>query len=79
MKESTTPKPALLTPKQLAAVLALKTRTVYGLARRGEIPTVRVGRTIRFHLETIIATLQTQQPLATATRPKRKARNQKKD
>jgi excisionase family DNA binding protein len=38
-----------------AAVLGVSTRTVYNLARKGEIPAMRVGREWRFARQNLIA------------------------
>jgi excisionase family DNA binding protein len=38
-----------------AAVLGVSTRTVYSLARKGEIPAMRVGRVGRFARQNLIA------------------------
>ncbi len=37
-----------MTASEVAAMLALPRSTVYELARRGELPCARLGRTIRF-------------------------------
>jgi len=38
----------VMTPAEVAAMLALPKSTVYELARRGELPCARLGRTVRF-------------------------------
>ncbi|HEX7124884.1 MAG TPA: helix-turn-helix domain-containing protein [Thermodesulfobacteriota bacterium] len=38
----------LLTAKEVAELLGLKEKTVYELAKRGEIPCVRIGKFVRF-------------------------------
>ena len=43
----------LLTTAEVAARLQLTTDFVYALARRGEIPHLRFGRTLRFRAEAI--------------------------
>lgn len=40
--------PRLLKVEKAAEYLNLHTETVYGLARKGVIPTVKVGRAVRF-------------------------------
>ena len=41
---------ALLTAEQVAEILAVSNRRVWQMARRGEIPVVRIGpRAVRFH------------------------------
>jgi putative molybdopterin biosynthesis protein len=37
-----------MTPAEVATMLALPKSTVYELARRGELPCARFGRTVRF-------------------------------
>ena len=43
----------LLTVREAAAILSLKTWSVYQKAKRGEIPIVRLGRTIRISPEAL--------------------------
>lgn len=38
----------ILTAAQVAQLLSLPKSTVYALAKRGELPSARLGRTIRF-------------------------------
>lgn len=48
----------LLTPKEVAALLCLPVSTVYELARSGRLPSLRIGRAVRFEqhdLESFIA------------------------
>jgi len=55
--------PRLLTARELARVLCLNEQTLYRMARRGEIPCVRIGRkAIRFDLEQVRGTLE-QKPM----------------
>lgn len=42
---------AVLDARECAAYLALEVQTVYRLARRGALPHVRLGRTVRFRRE----------------------------
>ena len=42
-----TPKLDLLTPKEVAAILRVHAKTVYGLVAAGKLASVRVGRVIR--------------------------------
>lgn len=48
-----------MTAAEVARLLALPKSTVYELARRGELPCARLGRTIRFLREDIEARLRT--------------------
>jgi excisionase family DNA binding protein len=43
----------VMTAAEVAALLALPKSTVYELARRGELPCARLGRTIRFLREEV--------------------------
>jgi len=48
----------LLTPKDVADLLSIPLSTVYELARDGRLPTIRIGRAVRFDqrdLETHLA------------------------
>lgn len=38
-----------VTARQIARVLGISTGTVYRLARRGELPSIRVGGSVRFN------------------------------
>ncbi len=49
------PAEALWTVEDVAQYLRLKTETVRAMARRGEIPAVRLGRVWRFQRETLEA------------------------
>lgn len=40
--------PKLLSAKKVAEMLDMSQTTVYDLAKRGEIPSIRIGRHIRF-------------------------------
>jgi excisionase family DNA binding protein len=48
----------VMTAAEVAALLALPKSTVYELARRGELPCARLGRTIRFLREEVEARLR---------------------
>ena len=43
----------IVTPKQLAAELVFRLDRVYELARTGVIPSIRIGRTVRFDLDAV--------------------------
>lgn len=49
----------VMTAAEVAALLALPKSTVYELARRGELPCARLGRTMRFLREEVEARLRT--------------------
>lgn len=46
----------LLTAEEVAAQLRLGLSTVYGLARSGELPSMRLGGAVRFHPDDLSAT-----------------------
>lgn len=48
----------VMTAAEVAVVLALPKGTVYELARRGELPCARLGRTVRFLRDDIEARLR---------------------
>jgi excisionase family DNA binding protein len=45
---------SLLTADEVAAIFKIKRHTVYDWVKRGIIPTVRLGRLIRFRREDVI-------------------------
>lgn len=47
--------PAMLTAKQVSKLLRIRLPQVYVLARHGIIPSVRVGRTVRFNRDKLFA------------------------
>ena len=53
--ESTATTEQLLRPTEVASALAVSRETVINLVERGDIPTVRVGRQIRFRRSDIEA------------------------
>ena len=57
----------LLTPKELAHELKVRTSWVYGETRKtgaGAIPRIRVGKYLRFRLEEVLAWLEERQNAA---------------
>jgi excisionase family DNA binding protein len=40
--------PLLLTPKEAAKALSISDRTLWALTDRGEIPVMRIGRSVRY-------------------------------
>ena len=62
----------LLTAEEVAAMLAVKPTYVYELSRRGEIPTVTLGRYRRYRVEAIqewIEQRETSRPPRPLARP----------
>jgi len=52
MQGSTLTKPALLlTPQQAAEALAISPRKLWGMTASGEIPHIRLGRSVRYPLD----------------------------
>jgi excisionase family DNA binding protein len=52
----------VMTAAEVAGVLAMPKSTVYELARRGELPCARLGRTVRFLRDDVEARLRGAQP-----------------
>lgn len=48
--DSTAGQRMLLTARETAAALCISERTLWGLTARGEIPSVRIGRSVRYHV-----------------------------
>jgi excisionase family DNA binding protein len=62
----------LLTADDVAAVLRVSRSLVYALARRGELPAIRIGeRYIRFRAEAIERWIETQEAGETSSPPRR--------
>lgn len=49
----------LYTVKDLAKILAVKPLTIYRMVERGQLPAVKIGKSIRFKPEDINAYLET--------------------
>ena len=43
-----TPEPHLLKPVEAARILSISPRTLWGLTDRGDIPCIRIGRSVRY-------------------------------
>ncbi len=41
----------LLRPDEAAQALAISERTLWTISKRGEIPVVRIGRSVRYHID----------------------------
>lgn len=53
--------PAVLTIPEVAQLLRISRGAAYQLARRGELPgTVKLGRTLRVHRDTVLRWLESQ-------------------
>jgi len=59
------PEDLLLTVEDVCRATKLGRTTVYALVRRGELPTVRIGRTVRVRRETLQEWLAEQEEAAT--------------
>ena len=55
MKDQFIPPQLLLTAKQAAAALSISERTLWELTRRGEIPRLKIGASVRYDLRDCIA------------------------
>ena len=49
----------LITPVQLAEILQVSIRTIYYLARRGTLPSIKIGKHLRFRVESVLANCDT--------------------
>jgi excisionase family DNA binding protein len=49
MRTTTEDEPILVSVEQAARLLGLSRAMAYGMAQRGELPTVRFGRSVRVH------------------------------
>jgi excisionase family DNA binding protein len=58
--EPAKPAKALLTVQEAAALLAVSDKTLYRMARLGQVPHVRVGRSLRFRREELEAWIRQQ-------------------
>ncbi len=45
--------PSVLTVAEVASLLRVTTKTIYALAKRGDLPAFRVGRAVRFRHEDV--------------------------
>lgn len=54
--------PALLDRPQLAVKLNVTTRTIATWDAQGKIPAIRIGRTVRYHLDDVIEWLRRVSP-----------------
>ena len=50
--------PLLVTSREAARILAVSERTLWGLADRGEIPRVRIGRAVRYDVRDLDVWIQ---------------------
>ena len=55
---TTTAMEPLLTPQEVAEILRVSVDTVYGHARNGLLPSVRIGNSVRFRAEDIRAVVE---------------------
>jgi len=51
--QATNPAPRFVTAKELATLLSLRLDRVYELARTGRIPSIRIGRAMRFDVDAV--------------------------
>ena len=61
MHSSTPTKPALLlTPRQAAEALAISPRKLWGMTASGEIPHIRLGRSVRYPVDALQRMIESQ-------------------
>jgi excisionase family DNA binding protein len=60
MSESASPLPAYLTPKEVATLLRVDTRTILNWLRAGKLEAVRFGRTWHIPTDQFVSSLQHQ-------------------
>lgn len=60
MDTSTTATPRLVTADELAELLTISRSHVYQLAHDGVIPSVKIGRNVRFEVAAVLAALRSQ-------------------
>ena len=53
-REPFAPESRLLTVREVAVLLRLHEKTVYSMVARGELPSIRLGRRVRFSRDDII-------------------------
>ena len=56
--ESTPVEPLLLTARQTARMLAISERSLYSLTKVGDLPAVRIGRSVRYDTADIRAWIE---------------------
>jgi len=61
-----------ITPREASEYLSLKTKTVYSLAARGQLPVVRFGRQLRIDLTKLDEYIETQCPALEESRNENK-------
>ncbi len=54
------PEPLLVDVRVAARLLSVCERTVWNMAKRGELPSLRIGRAVRFSVDDIKAWIQRQ-------------------
>ena len=57
--------PLLLKPRDAARTLALSERTLFAIAKRGEIPVIRCGRAVRYSIDDLRAWVERQKVVQT--------------
>ncbi len=56
--------PRLMTPRETAKTLAISERTLWSLTQRGMVPSVRIGRSIRYDPRSLSTWIKDQQAVA---------------
>lgn len=55
----------LLRPREAAAWLKISERSLWSLTQRGELPAVRIGRSVRYELSDLVAFVEARKSGAT--------------
>ncbi|MAT68933.1 MAG: hypothetical protein CMJ58_05360 [Planctomycetaceae bacterium] len=61
--ETTAPAPLLLTPRDAAQRLAISPRKLWALTASGDVPCVRIGRSVRYDAADLAAWIDAQKRL----------------
>jgi excisionase family DNA binding protein len=63
----------LLTPPEAARALAISPRTLWGMTQSGEIPCVRIGRSVRYDPADLRAWISAQKSMASGPQKQMKS------
>ncbi len=57
--QNRSPDPVLLKPKEAAALLSVSERSLWTLMRNGEIPHIRIGKSVRYYISDLKEWIET--------------------
>jgi excisionase family DNA binding protein len=63
----TGPTPLLVSPREAAGMLGVCEKTIYNLTKAGLLPAVRIGRAVRYSVETLRQWIKSQESLCFST------------